>query len=67
VIALFYYASVVRHMWMSPVPDEDRTPVRVPTPLIAAMGMTVSVVVAVGVYPQVFAHLGDAASKVIGP
>ncbi|MDQ6909485.1 MAG: NADH-quinone oxidoreductase subunit N [Actinomycetota bacterium] len=67
VIALFYYASIVRHMWMSPVPDEDRTPVRVPAPLIAALGMTVSVVVAVGVYPQVFAHLGDAASKVIGP
>ncbi|MDQ6928936.1 MAG: NADH-quinone oxidoreductase subunit N, partial [Actinomycetota bacterium] len=66
VIALFYYASIVRQMWMSPVPDEDRTPVRVPTPLVAAMGITVSVVVAVGVYPQVFAHLGDAASKVIG-
>ena len=27
VIALFYYAAVAREMWMSPVPDGDRTPV----------------------------------------
>ena len=28
VIALFYYANVAREMWMSPVPDDDRTPDR---------------------------------------
>src|SRR3546814_9402696 len=30
VIALYYYANVARMMWMNPVPDGDRTPVRVP-------------------------------------
>ncbi len=61
VIALFYYASVARQMWMSPVPDGDRTPIAVPPPLVAALGITVAVVLAVGVYPQAFARLGDLA------
>src|SRR5829696_3224490 len=39
VIALFYYASIARQMWMSPVPDGDRTPIRVPTTLITALGL----------------------------
>jgi len=64
VIALFYYASVARHMWMSPIPDGDRTPLRVPTPLIAALGLTAAVTVVVGVYPQLFARFGDLASLV---
>jgi NADH-quinone oxidoreductase subunit N len=59
VIALFYYASIARHMWMSPVPDEDRTPIRVPASLSAALGICVVTVLAIGVYPQWFAHLGD--------
>jgi len=62
VIALFYYSSVARQMWMTPVPDDDRTPVAVPAPLIAALGITVSVVVAIGIYPQAFARLGELAS-----
>jgi NADH-quinone oxidoreductase subunit N len=65
VIALFYYAGVVRQMWMSPVPGDDRTPIRVPPPLIAALGITVAVVVVVGIYPQVFADFGDMASKAL--
>jgi NADH-quinone oxidoreductase subunit N len=64
VIALFYYSSVAKEMWMSPVPDGDRSPIRVPTSLTAALGITVAVVVVVGVYPQLFAHLGDLASFV---
>ena len=64
VIALFYYAAIARQMWMSPVPDDDRTPIAVPPPLVAALGITVSVVVAIGVYPQAFARLGDLASVV---
>jgi hypothetical protein len=49
-------------MWMSPVPDGDTTPVRIPAPLTAALGITAVVVLAIGVYPQVFARLGDLAS-----
>ena len=62
VIALFYYANIARLMWMSPVPDGDRTPIKVPTPLVTALGITVVVVVVVGVYPQLFGHFGDLAS-----
>ena len=64
VIALFYYAAIARQMWMSPVPDGDRTPIAVPPPLVAALGITVSVVLAIGVYPEAFARLGDLASVV---
>jgi NADH-quinone oxidoreductase subunit N len=62
VIALFYYAGVAREMWMSPVPDGDTSPVRIPAPLTAALGITTVAVLAIGVYPQVFARLGDLAS-----
>jgi NADH-quinone oxidoreductase subunit N len=64
VIALFYYASVAKEMWMNPVPDGDRTRIRVPTSLSAALGITVAVVLVIGVYPQLFAHLGDLATFV---
>jgi len=64
VIALFYYAAIARHMWMSPVPDDDRAPVVVPAPLIAALGITAAVVVAIGIYPQAFARFGDLATLV---
>ena len=61
VIALYYYANVARQMWMSPVPDEDRTPIRVPASLATSIGLCAIVVVALGVYPQIFARLGDLA------
>jgi NADH-quinone oxidoreductase subunit N len=64
VIALFYYASIAREMWMSPVPDGDRTPIAVPAPLTTALGITAAVVIVIGVYPQAFAHFGDLASLV---
>jgi NADH-quinone oxidoreductase subunit N len=59
VIALFYYAGVARQMWMSPVPHGDRTPITVPAPLTAALGLSAVVVIAVGIYPQIFARLAD--------
>jgi len=64
VIALFYYAAVAREMWMSPVPDGDKSPIRVPAPLITALAITAGVVIVVGVYPQSFANFGDLASLV---
>jgi NADH-quinone oxidoreductase subunit N len=62
VIALFYYAGIAKEMWMSPTPDDDRTPVRVPPALATALGITAIAVVALGVYPQALARLGDLAS-----
>lgn len=59
VIAFFYYANVMKEMWMKPVPDGDRTPVRIPPALTVAMGLCAAAVVAVGVYPTLFTRLVD--------
>jgi NADH-quinone oxidoreductase subunit N len=62
VIALYYYANVAREMWMRPVPDDDRTPVRVPTPIQVALALTAVTTVVIGILPNLFAHLGDLAN-----
>jgi NADH-quinone oxidoreductase subunit N len=49
VIALYYYANVAREMWMSPVPDGDRTPIRVPPSVGIALALSAVVTVAFGV------------------
>jgi NADH-quinone oxidoreductase subunit N len=60
VIALFYYANIARLMFMNPAPEGvPTTRIPVPASLGAALGICTLVVVAIGVYPQVFAHLGD--------
>src|SRR5438067_8015102 len=64
VIALFYYAGVAREMWMQPVPDEDRTPIRIPPALVGALVATVAAVLAVGVYPNMLARFGEISSLV---
>ncbi len=65
VIALFYYSAVAKEMWMSPVPEgQEAAPIRVPASLVAALGITSSIVVVVGVYPQILARFGDLASLV---
>ena len=64
VIALFYYASIAREMWMRPVADGDRAPIRVPAPLGAAIAITAVLTMAMGVYPQAFARLGDLSALV---
>jgi NADH-quinone oxidoreductase subunit N len=61
VIALVYYAGVARRMWTAAAPDDDRTPIRVPAALASAIGLCTLVVVALGIYPQAFARLGDLA------
>ena len=63
VIALFYYANVAKEMWFSPAPEgtDDRSPVRVPAALSAAVGITLILTLAIGVYPNAIAQLGDMA------
>jgi NADH-quinone oxidoreductase subunit N len=61
VIALFYYARVAQVMWMQPVPDGDRTPIRVPPSLMAALGLALIATLIVGIVPGVVARLGDLA------
>jgi NADH-quinone oxidoreductase subunit N len=62
VIAFFYYAGVIRVMWFRAPADPDATPVRVPPALAGAIGLTAAVTVVVGVYPQVFARVGEFAT-----
>jgi NADH-quinone oxidoreductase subunit N len=64
VIAFFYYAGVIREMWFREPTTDERTPIRVPPALGAAIAITASVTLAVGVYPQLFARVGDLATRV---
>ena len=52
VVALFYYARVARVMWVEPAPDGDVSPIKVPLSLAAAVVITASLTLAIGVYPQ---------------
>jgi NADH-quinone oxidoreductase subunit N len=61
VIAFVYYFRVIVQMWIHPVATEDRTPISVPQPLAVAIGLTTVVVLVIGVYPQLFAKVGDVA------
>jgi NADH-quinone oxidoreductase subunit N len=65
VIAFFYYARVAREIWFHPAPEgADTSPIRSPLALNAAVLICAAIVVAVGVYPELFGHLGDLASRV---
>ena len=63
VIALAYYANIAKEMWMNPAPDGDKTPVRVPVSLTAALAITGVFTVVFGV-TQWATELGDMASFV---
>ena len=60
-IAFFYYARPIRAMIFHEPPTDDRTPIAIPQPLVAAIALTVSVVVVIGIYPQIFARVGELA------
>ena len=62
VIALYYYAGVARVMLFEPPPDGDRTPVRVPSAITLAMGVTLVATVAFGFFPGLVGHFGDVAT-----
>jgi NADH-quinone oxidoreductase subunit N len=68
VIALAYYANIAKEMWMNPAPGGDRTPVRVPVSLTAALAITSAFTVVFGI-TQWATELGDMASFLanIGP
>ena len=61
VIAFFYYAGVIRAMWFHEPAGDDRTPIRVPPSLGGAIAITAAVIVVVGIYPQLFARVGELA------
>ncbi|MFT3851533.1 MAG: NADH-quinone oxidoreductase subunit N [Ilumatobacteraceae bacterium] len=59
VVATAYYITVMREMWMKPVPDGDVTPVRVPTSLQAALAITGITTIAFGVLPGLISRYGE--------
>jgi NADH-quinone oxidoreductase subunit N len=63
VIAFFYYSGVIRQMWFREPVGEEVRHVNLPPALGAAIALTTATVVAVGVYPQLFARVGDLATR----
>ncbi len=61
VIAFFYYARPIRAMIFHEPATDDRTPIAIPQPLVAAIAMMVTIVVVIGIYPQIFARVGELA------
>jgi NADH-quinone oxidoreductase subunit N len=61
VFALYYYAGVARAMWMQPTPDGDRTPIKVPASLTAALALSLLATVAFGV-SNLATRFGDLAT-----
>jgi NADH-quinone oxidoreductase subunit N len=62
VIAFFYYFGVVRQMWFAePADGSDRSPIRVPPALAGAIAFMGAIVVVIGIYPQIFARIGERA------
>ena len=49
VVAAFYYLNVAKEMWFMPIPDDDSSPVPIPSSLIVALGITVVATIAAGV------------------
>ncbi|MEE9185316.1 MAG: NADH-quinone oxidoreductase subunit N [Acidimicrobiia bacterium] len=69
VIALYYYAKVVKGVWMDPVPDSVNpkgVPGRVAPSLGLALGILAFGVILAGVYPSVIAEFTEAASFLAG-
>jgi NADH-quinone oxidoreductase subunit N len=62
VIALFYYARIASVMWFKPQPADIGTG-RVPIALGAAIALPTVAILGVGVYPNLFARLGELATK----
>jgi NADH-quinone oxidoreductase subunit N len=59
VIATAYYITVMREIWMKPVPDGDVTPIRVPSAVQAALGITFVATIVFGVVPGVLSRYGN--------
>jgi NADH-quinone oxidoreductase subunit N len=63
VVALFYYARVVKAAFMDPIPKtvnvDDAAERPVSPSLVLALGLTAAVVLAAGFYPQMVGFFGD--------
>jgi NADH-quinone oxidoreductase subunit N len=66
VIALAYYAGIVRRIWADPVPDGDLSRVSVPPALVSALAITAVVTLLFGVFPQVVGEVTDISLLAVG-
>lgn len=66
VIGFAYYGNVMREMWMKPVPDGDRTPVKVPQSLGIALAITGIATLAIGVIPNIVLRFGNLSQQLGG-
>jgi NADH-quinone oxidoreductase subunit N len=61
VIAFFYYAAVARRMWFEEPAVETSRTVDIPVALGVAISLCAAMVLVIGVYPQLFARVGELA------
>ena len=59
VIALAYYGTILREMWMKPAPDGDVAPIKVPSSLVAALTICTVATLLIGVLPGTVLRFGD--------
>jgi NADH-quinone oxidoreductase subunit N len=62
VIAFGYYGRLMRVMWMSDAPDGDRTPIRIPASIMAALVITMAITLVWGILPGSLTHFTDQVS-----
>jgi len=62
VLSLAYYLGVMRTMFMEESPGGDLTPVRIPVPLGAAVGLSLVATLVIGVVPGVVADMANGAT-----
>lgn len=66
VLGFGYYGNVMREIWMRPIPDGDKAPIRVPQSLGIALGITAIVTLLVGVIPQQVLRFGNLSQQLGG-
>lgn len=70
VVAVYYYARVVKAMWMDPIPatapDLEVREAAVPMPLALALGITAAIVLVVGAVPGLVTFFSDATKTLAG-
>ncbi len=59
VIAFGYYGNIMREMWMKPAPDGDITPIKTPPSLVAALAITGTGTLVLGLLPGLVLRFGD--------
>ena len=67
VISLFFYARVLKVVFMDPAPEARPEGAPLSRPLAVALALTAAVVLAAGFYPQMVAFFGEAARALALP